>query len=654
MAALAAQAQEPVPPPDTLPADSTHVDSIAAADTLAAGDSTVSGTDSSTIPAARAVIRDIGAPLGALVPLEDGAGYDLLTKRALVWERYYTAFDALAPLLPAYPLSQGGPGLVRTFSYAGSSPESISGLFNGRPFGGPGGRAYDPELYPVEFLERVEILRGARAAILGTGESLIALNFVEPRYDVEGSYVRLWYAQGENNTTNADITYARNVFDHANLSLGFRRLASDGVFTGANQSVSGWSGRGALRWDVADNLSFSLTEIFSDATRGLNGGLTPASPSDPIFADVVNDTLRERTLRHDLTFATRWYPRMLDRMPGDTLPGRIVDSALRIDGDLYFTYAERELQVGERRALLGDAYERAAILGARAGLAIPLERFQLLANGVVEHDQAGEFRFEAGGLLEVPLGSILTIRGGGKIHGHGENVFATVTGEGVAMLGDSLTLRGTIRSMNLLGAGPGCPPPDDADGWNRPGNYYTTSLVEGALEWQGGGWKWELEGFLRGAAPFCPDDASYTIAGAALRASIPYKFLTLENNLIGTFSGEEFHGIPYLYGTSDLFAQLRLFGGNLDLRLGTVLEYMSSAPVIRYIDQDGVFALPKGSTLAGGPPSPVWSAYAQGRIGTAYIRVEMYNILDNFFVTTYRYPVFGRSINISVNWALVD
>src|SRR5690606_13048067 len=140
MAALAAQAQEPVPPPDTLPADSTHVDSIAAADTLAAAASTVSGTDSSTLPAARAVIRDIGAPLGALVPLEDGAGYDLLTKRALVWERYYTAFDALAPLLPAYPLSQGGPGLVRTFSYAGASPESISGLFNGRPFGGPGGR----------------------------------------------------------------------------------------------------------------------------------------------------------------------------------------------------------------------------------------------------------------------------------------------------------------------------------------------------------------------------------------------------------------------------------------------------------------------------------------------------------------------------------
>lgn len=660
----AVHAQQPLPPPDTPLPDTTRrvpTDSLAAADTLAGDDSLHADHDHAPAPAARIHIRDVGAPLGALVPATRSSGFELIPKRDLVWERYFTAFDVLAEQLPAYPLSLGGPGLVRAFSYAGAAPGAISGMFNGRALGGPSGRAYDLELYPMEFLERLEILRGARAAVLGSGESLIGLNFVQPRYNVEGSYVRLWYAQGRYNTSTADVTYARNVGDRANLSLGFRRLASDGVITNlpdANQAVSGWSGRGSIRWDPSENLSIALTEIFSDATRGLNGGLPLTSSAEPLLLEVNNDTLLERTLRHDITLTTRWYPRSIARTIADTadtaaLPGLIADSVLRVDGNLYFSYAERELQVGTRRAIMNGALETADIIGARAGFTIPLEPMQLQANGMIEYGDDGLLRYEGGGLLELMLTNLLTLRGGGKLHGRGEEVFATITGEGVIGIGDALSVRGTFRGTTLAGTDRAClliPGPNV----NMPANYYTGSLLEGALQWQEGRLRVDVEGFLRNAVPYCQDLASYIVPGGSIYTRIPYEFLTLENRLVATFSGEKFHGQPRLHGTSNIFAQLRMLGGNLDLRLGTSLEYMTSPPIVEYQEGIGQFSVPADSVLPSAAPFPVWTAYAQARIGTAYVRVEMYNILENLFFTTYRHPVFRRAVNISVNWALID
>ncbi len=655
-----APAQPSQPRRDPPPADTARPpggDSLRRGDTLAA-DSLAAGDTSAVRRPDTVVIRNPGAPLGALVPVEEGIGYDLLQKRDLVWERYFTAFDLFAERLPAYPLSQGGPGMVRAFTYAGSSPGSISALYNGRPLWGPFGSPFDLELYPMEYIERAEILRGARAAILGSGESLIALNFTQPHYNVEGSYARLWYVQGANSTTDADITFARNIGDRGNLSLGLRRLSGNGVFPNNNQNVSGWSGRGSVRWDPSDNLTVSLTEIFSDATRGLSGGLLPESSRQPLFAEVYNDSLRERTLRHDVTVAARWYPRSADVRGSDTGTAtmRLADTTLRIDGDVYFTYAERELQASEHRAAVASPFSRAGIAGARAGLTIPVDRFRLLANGVLEYGDNDRVRFEGGGLLELPLGSVVTVRGGGKISGYAGDVFVTVVGEGALSLSENLALRGSVRSTTLLDPRTDCPSPDPGGAfWYPLDGHYTGSMVEGGVEWRSGGASLELEGFVRGAVPAeCIDLASYTVSGGAATVRIPYWFLMLESHLVATVAPEEYRGVPLLHGTSDLSARLNLFDGNLNLRLGTVLEYQTGLPSIQYRDIEGDFAVSAGSRLGERPPFPLWTAYAQARIGTAYIRVEMYNILDNKFFTTYRYPMFGRAVNIAVNWAFID
>ncbi|MBC8145904.1 MAG: TonB-dependent receptor plug domain-containing protein, partial [bacterium] len=134
------------------------------------------------------------SPFGSIVPATSPSGARFVSELALASTRYFTAFDALRRFVPAHPLSQGAPGLVRALSYAGASPDAVAVSFNGRPLEGMAAYGYDLEIFPVEYSERAEIVTGARALLYGTGEALMAVNFVQPRLDVEGSYVRTWYA----------------------------------------------------------------------------------------------------------------------------------------------------------------------------------------------------------------------------------------------------------------------------------------------------------------------------------------------------------------------------------------------------------------------------------------------------------------------------
>jgi|GEM_PF-1770234 len=627
-------------------------------------------------------LRDYGAPLGSITLPAEQPGYSFITKRDMVWERYATSFDLLRNVLPAYPLSQGVPGLVRAFSYAGAAPAAISTLYNGRPLSGLGGNGYDLELYPTEYAERIEVVRGARAAIFGSGESLIALNFVQPRYNAEGSYGRFWYYQAPGNTTSADLTYARNVGDRGNLSLGFRRIPSEGAFPQNNQKVSSWSARGTLRWEYSDALTLSLTELFSDATRGMNGGLLPESSTSPFLSEVYNDTLQERTLRHDLTLSSRWYPAGMIEVAGDTTGRKIVDTNYRLDGALYYTYAERELQTGDEPTAIPGAtgFLGEGIVGARLGgdllsdfakvrfnanaeFVARTERFYLGPTGI-ESSPGDLFRFDLGGLLEAtPFAragflSSLAVSGGAKYYSDGTSQFLTIAGEGAIPLTDSLALRGTLRStFRIVGE-------DDCSAWyglfDGTARYLTMygpgQLIEVAAQWKEGVARVELGGYLRrGVAVACLGIEDLSITGADLRVAIPLIYsLVWDSHLIGTFAPPEDRFTPLLYGTSELYGQWTLIGGNLDLRLGTSLEFQSQPGFTRFDNLSGEFYVSAQGERPTAPPPPQWGAYAQGRIGSAYLRLEIRNILNTTFYTVDRYPTFGQGIYLGFNWALID
>ncbi|MEO5929423.1 MAG: TonB-dependent receptor plug domain-containing protein, partial [Candidatus Kapaibacterium sp.] len=631
----------------------------------------------------RLPVRELGAPLGSVTELFAVPGTDFIIKRDLVWERYTTPHDFIARLLPAYPLSQGVPGLLRTLSYGTSGPGAISYLYDGRPLLGLFGAAYESEFYPAEFLERVEVVRGARAAIVGSGESLIALNFVQPRYDVEGSYTRLWYAQAPGSSTAGDITYDRNVGRKGNLALGFRRSSSNGVYTLGSgtyaqndQRVSSWNARGSLRWDFSDALAVSITEIFSDVTRGASGGLTPESSTVEVFAQTVNDSLQERMLRHDLSLTARWYPAMSGYVhtPEDSLY-RHADTSYRIDGSLYYSHVERDLLVGDRPAIIpfSSQPKTDAHLGGRLAVSLTTPLVKLLGNANAELVNEGiesyldsfrlgddgstkKLRYDLGALAELAPARAVAVRLGAKLFNDRLAPYLVEVAEGVLNVTDSISLRLTVRNTSRLKAATdaGASNPDTVT-IRYLADDPRGQLAEAALGWRDGVTLIELGGYIhRISAPDGSGLPSTTVAGADARIIIPYGVFRLDNHLIGTFGDRTTTPHPVLYGESELYAQLRLLGGNLDLRLGTSLEYQSSASRVRYDVLSNRFYMNTADATVPGMPFPLWGAYLQARIGSAYLRLEMRNILDVPFYTIDRYPTFGRGVFLGANWALVD
>jgi hypothetical protein len=642
--------------PDTTRPDTTR------ADTSGTVRDTTQGADSlaARVPAAPPVI-DYGAPAGAMLHGDHRAGTAVITNLDMVWMRYFTAFDVVRDLLPALPLSQGSPGLHRAYSFAGAAPDAISTHFNGRPLRGVRSSPYELEFFPVEFAERIEVLSGARAALYGSGESLIAVNFVQPRFDVDGSYIRIWYAQSEHNLTGADITYARNVGSRSDLTVGFRRMPSDGEFT--NQAVSGWSVRGSYRWRPSDALTLSLTEIFTDHGRGQNGGLTPASPRDPLQASVVNSLLHEDLLRHDVTLSGRWYPARSDVYDSSgLLVGHIPDTSLRIDGALYYTYAERELTLNEDQLVCRD---RRDLLGLRGAVMLPLAFANLETNGIVEAGATGEPRIEAGGMLELPAGDLLAVRGGARLVSNDAERYTLFFGEASLSPLDSLSLRGGLRQRITIDE------PATLDGSialpdsvSLLSDAYTALLADASLDWRGGVWRAEATAFLRRAEPRATarfiDD--HTVLGARLRLRLPVVWsLVSDNHLLVTQDESGDGRFPLVRGRSDLYGDWTLFNGNLDLRVGTALEYQSGTRGVGYLAGDadfcsdaGAFIFPDDPDRPLFTPFPLWSGYLQARIGTAFIRIAMKNILDAEFYSVYRYPHWARELNLMVTWALVD
>lgn len=619
------------------------------------GDST---TATASGPQGPAFVR-VGAPPGSVTPLLEKPGYRIVDKREAVWDLYFTAYDLLQPELPAYGLSQGSPGLVRGFSLFGEATDAVSTLFNGRPMRDVNRDALDLELYPMEFIERIEVLKGARALLYGSGQSLRTVNFVAPVFDVDGSYTRIWYAQGTNNLTGADLMYARNVGAHTNLSLGFRRLPSDGEFP--NQDVSSWDVHGSLRWDPIASLSVSLTEFYTDATRGQNGGLTSTSVRSPaINASVGNTVLDEETLRHDLTLSARWYP-LLRTSFQDTSDLSRGDTTTRLDGALYYSYGERDLLSDDTLASLevvGDVPVQIQrdLLGARLGAILPLTFANLELNGTGELLGSGKFRLEAGGMLELPLGDVATLRGAAKLQKSRGGEYWTLAGDGTIFLGDSLSLFGSLRQSVELSAADGALDYAFPDSVRVFDEYFTSFFAEGGVALRAGGGRVEANAYLRRATPRGGTSLTdgYSVLGADARLFVPYGFMRLDLRLLAMSFPEGDKRFPQFSGSGDLYAQLRLLQGNLDLRGGIKLDYQTSLVGSEYDVVSGRMTYPLDPQRSSFQSYPLMTAYLRARLGSAYLRAEIRNLLGIEYWSIYRYPVWGTALYLGVTWALID
>lgn len=600
----------------------------------------------------------IGAPLGSVVSPRGESGYQLLSNREMAWQSYYTATDLLRPYLPAYLLSHGAPGLHRGFSILGAATDALSTAFNGRPLRDLERDAMELEFYPAEFTERMEVLSGARALLYGSGEALMGVNMVAPAFDVVGSYARVWYIQGPNNNTGADLTFARNTSATTNINLGFRRMPSDGAY--GNQDVSGWSARGTVRWRPSAGLGLALTELFSDHTHGANGGLTPESAFNPqsVGAAVRHGELHDETLRHDLTLSAQWHPLL---GTGQSTKGSGGDSTTRFDANLYYSFAERSLLVADTLAPIDTVEDqptmmRRDLLGGRIAARLPLAFALLEANGLAELHGNGKLYLEAGGMLSLNASDVAEVSGAAKIHRSRGGDYFSLAGEGNLRLGDSVRLFGSYRQSIELNSTPVVPVWSLPDSNSAFSQWFTSSFLEAGGELRGGGFWLRGAAYLRQATPRAgnANRAAHTITAADLRASIPLSILRLDIHLLGTLLPDSDKRFPAFHGSGDLYGEFRLVQGNLNLRVGTTLEFQTELQGAEYEVMSGEFIYPRTAARQPEQLYPNWGVYARARLGDAYLRAELRNILDAEFWSLYRYPIWERALYLSVTWAFVD
>ena len=608
----------------------------------------------------------VGTPLGSVVsPMQKG-GYQLLSNREMAWQTYFTPTDLLRPYLPAFLLSQGAPGLRRGFSILGAAPDAISTSFNGRPLRDLERDAMEIEFYPAEFAERMEVLSGARALLYGSGESLMGVNMVAPAFDVVGSYARVWYIQGPNNSSGADLTFARNLSATTNLNLGFRRMPSDGAYD--NQDVSGWSARGTVRWQPSAELGFAVSELFTSHTHSANGGLASGSSFSPQSLNTVvqHAELQDQTIRHDLTLSAQWNP-LLRQGPQQSLSdgksggGTTGDTITQFDASLYYSFAERSLLIADTLAPVDTLEDQPAMMrrdlvGGRISARLPLAFALIEANGVAEVQGNGKLYLEAGGMLSLNLSDVAEASGTAKIHRSRGGDYFSLAGEGNIQLGDSVRLFGSYRQSIELNNTPAQRVWAIPDSNRASSQWFTSSFLEAGTELRVGGFWLRGAAYLRRATPRAGNAtlASHTITAADVRASIPLSFLRLNLHLLASLLPDDDKRFPAFDGSGDLYGEFNLVEGNLNLRVGTTLEFQTELQGGEYEVISGEFIAPRNPARPAEQLYPNWGVYARARLGDAYLRAELRNILDAEYWSLYRYPIWERGIYLSVTWALAD
>jgi outer membrane cobalamin receptor len=216
-------------------------------------------------------------------------------------------------------------GQINAFGVDG---RGIGILFDGRPMNDPVTGTYNLSDVPLEFIDHIEFLSGS-SSMLPSGGDGTALNFVSRSYNSLHPMTKLRFVQDPKGTILTDGIFTQNVARGFNLMIGFQRATTLGRY--ANAYLDAWNVRTRLRYNVSERLNIALTDFYTRAGNGLNGGLDPlqsASLFDETSAIVSNNNAHDNRSRRDVTLAA--------------IARIFSDSASTTHASLYYSTLERE------------------------------------------------------------------------------------------------------------------------------------------------------------------------------------------------------------------------------------------------------------------------------------------------------------------------
>ena len=252
----------------------------------------------------------------------------VLHQKQFLWSDAKVVSDIIWKLPGFFYRDLGEAGKWGQLNAFGIDGRAIGVLLDGRPMNDPVTGTYNLSDLPLEFIDHAEILSGTASTTTLSDAAGTALNFVSRSYNSYRPLTKLRFVQDSKGTLLTDGLFTQNVARGLNLMVGFSRQVTDGRFINAN--LDAWNVRTRLRYNISDRFNISLTDFYTKAGNGLNGGvdISRSTSLDEVSAKVISEFAWDKRSRRDVTLST--------------IARIFADSSSTTQASVYYSTLERE------------------------------------------------------------------------------------------------------------------------------------------------------------------------------------------------------------------------------------------------------------------------------------------------------------------------
>ncbi len=250
------------------------------------------------------IIHKVDFLHGRLLGKGQNSSGNIINKRNFQNINYLSLQEILDEKIQAISLNPFSLGLNDNWIINGSANHSVKS--NGRRVTSGDNSSFNLSLYPIENIENIEIITGAKASILSGDGTGALINFQEIIFDTKKPFVKIWIAEDVGDLISAGGVFAQNFAPNWNINFGIRNLTSDGIYR--NDRVQLWNLHGNLKRTFGKYKTLSLSYLHSHNSKEINAGINPefSLDQDANFSLSPVDVYENFTASHQREYRHDW------------------------------------------------------------------------------------------------------------------------------------------------------------------------------------------------------------------------------------------------------------------------------------------------------------------------------------------------------------
>lgn len=626
--------------------------------------------DSTVIDSVR--IRFI-AGLGSLTGMIDTTS--VLDRRQFLWTDAKYLGELMWKVPGFFWRDLGEDGTWGQLNAYGVDGRSIGILLDGRPMNDPVTGTFNLYDIPLEFIDYVEVLNGSPSMMTTMDATGTSLNLVSRSYNSYHPMTKIRFVQDPKETLLTDGLFTQNIARGLNLMIGIQRHVSQGRH--ANTSLDAWNIRTRLRYNISTRLNVSLTDFYTKANNGLNGGLSQAQPvnfgGDETGASVNNERAWDLRMRRDVTLSA--------------IAHALADSSSTTQTSLFYSTLEREYGDPPNSSPTSvfhtnniDDFTKTSFWGIRFQQRINVAPFSLTVGAQLERRECDPTRI---------LPAIIEIEQSG---------FGSAEARLIKSITPSFSFRYTsLRGKDFLNVGAGVKagvskwitfsadvlwadrPPTLQELYWRDSTVFRPAgiamehhkLIQGGLNVQASSnIQLSVTGFqrtIKNAILYSPTVTNSDTYAIEILNVDDVKVLGLNGQITLHWGPIEAFGVmtlsqykqkdtlkipvPDVMLTGEVVYRNMFFKDKLDVKFGVRSQFNNRQYGMHFDPQTLSYVQYRLDILG---RSSTIDFFMIAKIGDAYISLSWDNILNTTYILAPIYPMAGRHLRIGVNWIFID